>query len=497
MISIVNRFRFVPSPSTGNADMVPSSRRTYLLRALILVACIVIGFFDTFQLLVYRLQIGAANYSVMAILMSIVLFVGLDHKRARALNIHDREVDYIIGGLAIIVAITIKGQLLPRFVEWESMLRLDFLAIIIFAFGLCGLLFGMRSTLNFGPGWVLLLGYNAPVYLMISVAVGGGYWGQAIASLIGTSLAVAVATNRDTIQSIYFGLLTTFFGVLFAFGLYIATGGSKYMVHLPAFLALIVVVILGSQGRLQKWAMHRRLPTVKDIKPALVSIIAATAALAYFPVPGFADAIAPVQQGPDTISRQGVQTPAGWEITGAVEFEWASRYFGPDSSLMRQNLTAKEYNPEWDLDGRHRTVIVDTLRATEGYQSRTFGNETMYSTLSGRHSDYVDIDLGYGIWGQAYTVLDETDFLSYTKLVFEWERETGVTEKIVVIAVDDHRPEAVFPQLAPSATKMFIQALTILLRGSAVTAIKNPELKDLSLVSEVAREIVAVEEESQ
>lgn len=497
MISIVNRFRpsKSESPSTGNAKMIDSSRRIYLLRALVVIACIGIGFADTFRLLAYGLRVGAAGYSVLVLMMSFVLFVGLDRKRARALNIHDREVDYIIGGLAVLLAITIKAQLLPRFLEWESILRLDYLAMIVLAFGVCGLIFGMRSTLNYGPGWILLFCYNAPVFLMVSVAFGNGYWGTTTAEIIGMSLAVMVASNRDVVQSIYFGLLNFGFGLIFAAAMYFATNGSRYLVHIPIILALITVVLLSTRGDLRQWMIHRREPTVKNTKPALGIIVVVTLVLAYFPVPGFQYVMEFPQAGPQTASAPGMQVSRDWEVVGATEYPWASRFFGPNSTLLRQRVVAREYNPEWDLDGRNRTVMVDSLRTKASYQARTFGNETLYSTLSGRRSDYQDVDLGYGITGQVYEVLDETDFLSYTKLVFEWRRGDGTTEKVTVIAVDDHRPEAKFPQLVPSIPRMFIQVLTVLFRGNAVTRVQNPELKDLGLVTEVAQGIVQAEME--
>lgn len=154
-------------------------------------------------------------------------------------------------------------------------------------------------------------------------------------------------------------------------------------------------------------------------------------------------------------------------------------------------MTADHYNEAWDPDGLDRTVVVDTLQSAERFQQRAFGDETLYSTLRGRKSDTVQVDLGYGVDGRAYTVLDETDFLTYTKLVFEWQTTNNTVEKISVIAVDDHRAEAKFPELAPSVTRMFIQVATILFRGNDVTIDTNTQLKDLDLVSQVGRQIVA------
>lgn len=485
--------KLVEGPQTGDASMVFPSFQVYIWRGLFALTCVFIGFLDTFRYMAHSLRVGAGNYSTLVILMAIVLFVGLDRKRARALNIHDREVDYIIGGMAVIIALTVKGQLLPRFEEWGPLLRLDLLTALIFAFGVSGLVYGMRSTLHFGPGWILLFSYNSAIHLMISVGLGGGFWGPAMANVIGLSLALMVASNRDVVQSIYFGLMNFVFGCALVFTFWLLTDGSKYFTLVPAIVATISVVFLSSRGQLWQWRIRRRMPTVEKVLPAALVSVLATGILVYLPTPSFERLSETVQAGPGLPSGIGVSAPLGWDIEGAQSFDWAGRYFGPDSSLLRQTLNARYVNEAWDKDGLKRTVVVDTLRATQPFQALAFGDEALYSTLSGRKSDVQQIDLGYGITAHAYTVLDETIFLTYTKLVFEWQRENDVVEKITVIAVDDHREEAIFPELAPSATQMFIQIATILLRGNMATTNNNTEIKDLDLVQQVGRQIVREE----
>lgn len=480
-----------PEPQAGNAQMEVPSLRTYVFRGIITIACLIIGFYESFVLLWQNLRIGVANYSLLVVLMAIVLFIGLDRKRARALNIHDREVDYIIGGIAVLIAITIKSQLLPRFVDWETLLRLDMFALLFFAFGISGLVFGMRSTFSFAPGWILLFGYNAVAHLIISVIFGGGFWGPVMANIIGLSLAVLVSSNRDLVQATYLALMTVLFGVIFAIIVWALTDGSKFLTLVPAVLATITVVLVSSRWRLGQWKIRRRQPTVEKAGPALIAVVVATALLAWIPTP-YVERVNNLP-GLQMLAKPapGVIAPIGWHIDDVQYYNWASRYFGPGSSLLRQTMTADHYNEAWDPDGLDRTVVVDTLQSAERFQQHAFGDETLYSTLRGRKSDTVQVDLGYGVVGRAYTVLDETDFLTYTKLVFEWQTTNNTVEKISVIAVDDHRAEAKFPELAPSVTRMFIQVVTILFRGNDVTIDTNTQLKDLDLVSQVGRQIVA------
>lgn len=258
-----------PEPQAGNAQMEVPSLRTYVFRGIIAIACLIIGFYESFVLMWQNLRIGVANYSLLVVLMAIVLFIGLDRKRARALNIHDREVDYIIGGIVVLIAITIKSQLLPRFVDWETLLRLDMFALLFFAFGISGLVFGMRSTFSFAPGWILLFGYNAVAHLIISVIFGGGFWGPVMANIIGLSLAVLVSSNRDLVQATYLALMTVLFGVIIAIIVWALTDGSKFLTLVPAVLATITVVLVSSRWRLGQWKIRRRQPTVEKPDPRL------------------------------------------------------------------------------------------------------------------------------------------------------------------------------------------------------------------------------------
>lgn len=482
------------APTTPAADQ-PEEKPgigLYVLRGWVLVISLAVAFHDTLARIFEVGFIGLEHDILIIWLMAVVLFIGLDRKRARALNIHDREVDYIIGGIALIIAVTAKALLLPRFVEWDALLRLDIFAILVFAFGASGLLYGMRSTLHFGPGWALLFFYNPPVHLIVSTLFGGGWWGMAMANVIGMALAVVVALNRDLVQKIYFSLFTLVVGMLLAAVMRLIHIPYIYLASVPAIVAAAVVVYNTSRGNPTQWAfLRRRVPTVKNARWASVLIIIATVVLALNPVPRSPWDPDLLPAGPTAPPSPGISVSQDWEITGYQDYGWAGQYFGPGSSLVRQQLTAHEYNPEWDQSGLVRNVMVDTLLATDYYQARAFGDETLYSTLTGRRSETLTVDLGYGIEGRVYTVLDESDFLTYTKLVFSWTREDNVVENISVIAVDDHRPEARFPQLAPSLGMMLTQVLTILLRGNAVTVDTQTEYKDLGLVTEAAQDIVS------
>lgn len=471
--------------------------RPYVIRGLLWLLCLSLAFSESFFALLREDDLVMGHDIPLMLLMAAVLFIGLDLKRAKALDIHDREVDYIIGCMAMVIAISVKVLLLPRFQEWDALLRLDVFAMLVFAFGACGLLYGMRSTLHFGPGWVLLFCYNPPVNLMVSTILGGGWLGSALSNLIGLSLAVMIALNRNLMQKAYFGLFAFLLGLFIAFFMEFFFNPPAYLTYLPGVLATLLVIYNTSRVTPAHWVIRRRPPTIKDARLAMVIVILSTVVLVLNPVSRDLGGLNTLYAGPQNLPESGSTSPPGWSVTEEENYDWAGRYFGPGSSLIRKKLTADEYNAEWDQAGLVRTVAVDTLLASDYYQARAFGAETLYSTLSGRRSEVLKVYLGEGIIGEAYTVLDESDFLTYTKLVYSWKRADGFVESVTIIAVDDHRPEARFPELAPSLSRMFTQVLTILLRGNSVTVDTETEYKDLGLVTQVANEIIVWEMEKK
>jgi hypothetical protein len=318
-------------------------------------------------------------------------------------------------------------------------------------------------------------------------------------TVIGLSLAVAVASDRRPAASMLVGAATFVGGLILVLAVVFAAGPNNLppmqMTHLPGVIATLAVTVAGSRGNPRRWLMRRRAPAVNDIRRGAALVVIVSVGLALAPVVRAPLEPAPVSIGPQETSTSGVTPPAGWSVTDTTTYAWAPRYFGPDASLVRQKMTAHYANPDWDPQGRPRTVAVDTLRSADRYQARTFGNETLYSTVNGRRSEPLVVDLGHGVEATAYTILDETDFLTYTKLTFSWTREKGVVEKVSVIAVDDHRPEARFPELAPSISRLLTQVATILFRGNSVTVDTDTRFTDLDVVTEVARGIVDAEKE--
>ncbi|WP_130841490.1 hypothetical protein [Corynebacterium neomassiliense] len=472
----------------------------YLWRWLVLLVLCVTGYANSVgQLLATGSPTGIA-YTVAAASMAVVMFLGVELRRRPDLPIHDREVDWIVGVMALILAVSLRTMLAPRLIEWSDLLRLDVLSLIVFTFGASALLFGSRSTLRFGAAWAVLVIYNGPVYALVTLLCGGGWAGSALATTLGVTVAlVAVndgsARRRTVVGGISFGVgaLLCLIGQLLPGA---GTRGADTVVAvltcLPGLAGAVVASLTEIRVRHARPRIRRRLPSVPAARLAGLPVFVAAAVLAVAPLPR-PPVTSVTEDAPGTTAvAVGVPLPYGWEQTGETSFGWASRYFGAGTTYLRQQLRATTVIPAWDREGRHREVMVDTLVPGDEDTSGRFGEEEFYSSVNGRRSPAYDIDLGHGVTGRVHTVLDEDAYLTTTFLRFSWRDDgpDGRVRHVSVLAVDDHRPGAAFPLVTDSLTGLAGRIVTVLLRGGAATQSTVTGAKDLDVVAAVGRGII-------
>jgi hypothetical protein len=160
---------------------------------------------------------------------------------------------------------------------------------------------------------------------------------------------------------------------------------------------------------------------------------------------------------------------------------------------VRQTWTADEVNPGWDDKGRRRTVVADSLLTRDPDTLNVYPGETLYSTIQGRRSPIVSVDLGHDVRGLMYTIVDQNLFLTWTKLNFQWTRGDGTVQVVNLISVDNHDPGAQFPQSDPAALSVATQTINVLFRGNAVLEDEEPDYKDSDMLTELGRDVVATQ----
>lgn len=479
----------------------------YLWRWLTLVLLCAAGYWTSVERSLVHGADGGLPYTVVAVVMALVMFLGIEMGNRPVLPIHDREVDWIIGVLALVVAVTIRTQLTSRLVEWFDLLRLDMLSLIVFAFGVSALVFGSRATLRFGPAWGALLLFANPVYLFISLISGGGWTGAAVAASAGLAVAGVVAAGGTSLHSaaaagviLGVGLLVTWLtGIVAGDDLSHGSlnGFAGVSTVLPAAAGVLVAFGVDAGIRRTGPRVRSRQPSVQHIRAALIPAAVAVVLLVAVPLPerpttsDTADAPGGVVSAART-TAVGVPVPDGWSVTGGETFDWADAYFGKDADYRRQVLRADHAVGEWDAENRRRTVVVDTLTTDGTTAASRFGDEGFYSSINGRRSPKLDVDLGHGVTGRVHTVLDDDAYLTYTRLRFSWRDAggDGRLHDVSVIAVDDHSDSASFPTVADSLTGLAGRIVTVLLRGGAVTEDSDATYKDLDVVTAVGRGII-------
>ncbi|AGP30238.1 hypothetical protein [Corynebacterium terpenotabidum] len=477
----------------------------YLWRWLILIGVAAVAFHESVDRTLSWGSATSVSYSVATVVMALVMFLGIELQRRTDLPIHDREVDWIIGLLALVLSVSLRIVLAPRLIEWFDLLRLDILSFFVFLFGASTLLFGTRFTLRFGLAWIVLLMYSSPVFLVVTLLCGGGWTGAGYATTVGVAVATVVAAGGSlrcravagTVVAVVGGVLTFLTGRVIIDE---DTVGAASLTVLPALVGVTVAVLLDAWVRRTRPTVRRQAPSVGTIRLAVVPILGTAVILAVVPLPDrLITSVTADAPGADSDSV-GVPVPVGWSQIGEETFDWADRYFGAGTVLSRQKLRADTVVADWDEDGRYREVVVDTLVPGSGVPPQRFGDESFYDSVSGRRSPKIDVDLGHGVTGNVHTVFDENNFLTYTHLRFSWRGEdpaddsgngnTGPVHYVSVIAVDDHRASARFPEFTDSLNGLAGRIVTVLLRGGAVTEDASATYKDLDLVTSVGRGII-------
>ncbi|MGW6694742.1 hypothetical protein ACWF62_13315 [Rhodococcus sp. NPDC054953] len=480
--------------STGR----PGALATLAARWAVIAACLVVGFWaSTLRTLPDSAETGLLGYLTLLPLLGIAMAIGVTRRRHGELPIHDREVDYIVGTIALGASLAISYWLVPRYREEFLLLRLDLLSALVFVFGACVLMFGTRATCRYWPVWVAYLAFTPWGYRTLVITLGGSWFAAGAALVVMVAVATGITVARTWQRGVIAALITLAVGLALvaAVDAVRPDTGTPLLRSLPAVLIGAVVCVaslmLVARRGTDPGAPIRapRPPTVRSVGAAAVILIAATAAQWGSPLPP--PVTVHIDPGPPEVDDETwLHVPDGWTETAFDTVDWAPMFFGPDATLVRQMLRADEVNPEWDTKNRVRSVVVDNMRTRQPETLAVYPGEMLYSTLGSRRSETIDVDLGHDVIGRLYTVVDENLFLTWTKLQFIWQRG-DVTQVVNLLSVDNHDPGATFPELNPQTAAVAGQSLNVLLRGNAIQIDQHPSFKDVNLLSTLGRELVA------
>ncbi|MGE2843141.1 hypothetical protein ACQGFI_06570 [Rhodococcus sp. 2.95] len=139
---------------------------------------------------------------------------------------------------------------------------------------------------------------------------------------------------------------------------------------------------------------------------------------------------------------------------------------------------------------RPRTVQIDVVQVRRPSTLAVYPSKTTYDLENARVSPTVTLELPHGIVAEMYTIVDDALLLTWSNLNFVWTRGDGAAQRVSLISVDNHEPDAYFPEPKPSMASNGSNTLAVLLRGETSTEDTESEYKDLDMLEALARLLV-------
>ena len=463
-------------------------------RWIVIVVATLVGFHSTWLQLIHEIRTGTTGgYVLIVPPLVAVVAIGVTRRRRNELPIHDRQTDIITSVLLLLIALAVKGLLMPRYATSYQAMHLDVLAAWVFVCGACVALFGLRVTAAYWEAWAMLL-LSSPIgYRIVLTELGGTKFAAGALTLALAAVAIGLAVRRNRIRGLRYSAVTFAVGIAALVVIDRRWPDAPIAVdqYIPALLATVVV---GAGAYL--WTFRGLAPRTLPANPVSIpqavrgAMCVAVAALlaALLPLPD--QRLTPVSPGPPYSGTASQIVPPGWVQLSSVDYDWPRAYFRQNSVLRQQMIRAEEPNPEWDRLLRPRTVAVQTLQVRRVGAFAVYPTESMYTLGKSRVSPKEYVDLGRGVTAEYFTVVDDNLLLTWSLLSFVWTRSDTVAQRVSLLTVDNHELDAPFPQPEPNSVANVRALMRVLLRGNGSVEDTDPEYKDRSMLIEVGREIV-------
>ena len=465
------------------------------VRWVVLLGGVALAFFPTWVRLAQESADGAITAYIFVLpLLAVVAAQGVARRRADELPIHDRQTDNIVGGIFLLISFAVKALWLPRYADQYELSHLDVLAALTFFFGGSILMFGLRPVGRFWSVWLLLIALSPLGYRLVAVGLGGSRLAYASVMVLLAGVAGAIAVGR-TARRGWLGFGCTVLTGLLVAEIMLQLSPQIDIVWLQLVPTVGAAAVTGSvfylvarRGRWEPRRPHRlAAPSAKWSPSSVLVAVAAAVVLFFIPLPDRPEL--PTVMGPTGSVSTPFAAPAGFSSTGIEEFDWVRAFFGTRATLVRQTMRADEGNSAWDVRARPRTVVVDVLSTTNRASLAVYPESTLYRLSDTRTSRSLPVDLGRGVTGSLYTSVSDALLVTWTKLVFVWQRGE-FTQRVTIISVDNHDADAVFPQPMPSMASNLGTAIGTFLRGNAISIDGDPEFKDRELLTSFGKGLV-------
>jgi hypothetical protein len=443
---------------------------------------------------------GLGGYVWTVFVVAAMSATAVTRRERNELPIHDRQTDVIVGGMGLVLALLVQSILLQRFAMYFHLLRLDLVAMWLFMFSSCVVLFGLRPATRFWRVWALLfMVFPLPYYLWV-IAMGGSSFAAGVGTLLIAGFGVGVAVNRTRSRGYYgaIGAWVVGFAILVAMHVLYPDAPLRLYQGIPAVTA-VAVVSLGMYLAARRGAPKRILErsveplAAKQVWAGVPLVIGVALVLAFIPLPAQADTSVIERTAPGALTfGQPVVAPRGWNTLARQNFREVHRFYGPDAVMVRQEMTAEVGDPRFDQLSRPRTAMVDSIVTERPFTFEVYPSRVAYDMTGARLSPLRDVDLGYGVTGQMVSVVDDNLLITWNSLRFAWG-DGDLAQRITIFAVDNHDAGAPFPEPSKSLLSTLRTLFTLLFRGNAVFDERTPTFKDAEFLTEFGRALVAAQ----
>ena len=453
-------------------------------------------------------------------------------------EIHDRQLDWIVGLLLCSVAVVtntiLPGRLSTQYWIW----RLDLLSLPVFVAGVVAIVFGVRSVWKYRTAILFLfLAWPLPYSVALDRYL-GRFTELTISALTSALSHIPIAARVVGSDSLF---QIDYQGLPIKVSVASACSGANGLVGFLLVASAFVLVVDGSRFRKISWLVAGAvLVWVLNIVRILIIFWAArqwgesVAIEGFHPYTGlvvfnlavglmilamrlFGLRFRPVSNSPRTSpgsrssgsSRQptfaaltcaglmaltvGVfngdlrsydkiansfgaprladfqasrETPAGWQLVDAEQYDWAKRFFGSTSSWNRYLYSVQPDSTSQLFS--NTTVIADIIETSDRAALSAYGVEACYSFHNYAISGQQSVDLGSGLVGGMLTWFNPQTSLTYTTLYWHWPVKTtsGTRyERVTLMLQDQPTNEFRSPPLATELTRQLQLDINDLLRG--------------------------------
>ncbi|MGV0738752.1 hypothetical protein ABQF35_17785 [Mycobacterium syngnathidarum] len=443
---------------------------------------------------------GLIGYMWMVPVAAALAAVGIDFRRRTELPIHDRQTDVIVGVIGLGLALMVQGVLLKRYSEFFHLVRLDIFAMWVFALSSGLVLFGIRPVARFGWAWVLMGMSSALPYQVVVILLGGGKLAAGIGTLLIAAAASAIAVGRTRKRAAVGAVVSFVFGLVVLVGMEFLVPSAPILAYqmIPSLSSIVVVgaaAFVYRRRNLTKELFTRKVEPLaaKQIWSAIPVVVAVAVALAFMPLPTQTSTTQISRTVPfDLVQGRPLAPPPGWSITDQATVSDVSRYYGDGAKLVRQRMTANTGDPRFDKNAAPRTLMVDSIVSELPFSFDAYPGQVLYDTTAARLSSQRTVDLGHGTTGKLVSAVDDRLLVTWDVLRFAWgdKQEEMIVD---VFAVDNHLPDAPFPNPQRGLISTLRNLLTVLFRGNAVLIQSEPSFKDEVLLTEFGRAFVAAQ----